>query len=196
MAGPPQPPPSGRSRVLRCVALVLLALIVLVGLAVLIIWLTVRPKRLSYTVESASVQNFDLSNTQLNASFNFRVRAYNPNSRVSVYYDKILVTVGFGDQDLAYGTINPFYQPHKGVTRLDINPAAQNVPLYNSVSKDLGLEKAAGEMDLDLWIKAKIRFKVGIWKSGHQTLRIHCSPVIIYLSKSKPFNETTCFAEV
>lgn len=197
MAGPPQPPSrAGPSRILRFVALFIVALIVLVGLAVLIIWLTIRPKRLSYTVESASVHNFDMTDTQLNASFSFGVRAYNPNKRVSVYYDSITATVGFGDQDLAFGVLNPFYQPHKNEQWLNINLNAQNFLLHDSVSKDLALEKAAGEMDLDLWIKARIRFKVGVWKSAHRTLRIRCSPVIVYLSKSKTFKKTTCFTEV
>ncbi|XP_022969533.1 uncharacterized protein At1g08160 [Cucurbita maxima] len=197
MAGPPQlSPRPARPNILRYVILVLVALIVLVGLVVLIIWLTVRPKRLRYTVESAAVHNFDMSTTQLNASFNFGVKAYNPNRHVSVYYDHVTVTVGFGDQDLAFGVIKPFYQPHKDVTWLNMDLNAKNFLLHDSVSKDLALEKAAGEMDLDLWIKARIRYKVGVWKLGHRTLRIRCSPVIVYLSKDKEFKRTACFTEV
>lgn len=168
-----------------------------VGLTVLIIWLAVRPKSLRYTVESAEVHNFDFSKTQLNASFSFEVNAYNPNKRVSVYYDSITVTVGFDNQDLAFGVISPFYQHHKELTRLNMNNLkAQNFQLYDSVYKDLALEKASGAMDLDLWIKARIRFKVGVWKSGHRTLRIRCSPVTVYLTESKPFKKTTCFSNL
>lgn len=147
-------------------------------------------------VDSGSIQHLELTNTQLNASFKFGVRAYNPNKRVSVYYDSISATVGFGDQDLAFGVVKPFYQPTKDVTRMYVELAAQNIPLHNSVSKDLLLEKSAGEMDLDLWIKARIRFKVGAWKSTHRTLRIRCSPVIVYLSKPYPFKNTTCFSQL
>ncbi|PON71193.1 Late embryogenesis abundant protein [Trema orientale] len=190
-------PPRQRPHILRWVATFFLALIVLVGIAVLIIWLVIKPKRLVFSVEDGSVHNFNISNdNHLNASFNFVVRSYNPNSRVSIYYDSIESRVDYDDQTLAFNVVDPFFQPHRNVTRLQVKLAAQSTALLGSVSKDIKMEKSSGEMELDLWLKARIRFKVGAWKSSHRTLRVSCSPVVVHFSRPKAFNRALCDVEL
>lgn len=186
----------GHSKLLRLIAIVLLALIVLVGLAVLITWLVIRPRRLVYTVEDGSIHNFNVANNHLNASFDFVVRSYNPNSRVSVYYDAIEASVKYEDQTVAYSVVDPFFQPHRNVTRLEVKLTAQNVALMGSASQDLTHEKSAGEIEFDVFLKAKIRFKVGSLKSKHRTLRIWCSPVMVPTSRPKKFERTYCDPEI
>ncbi|KAC2699779.1 hypothetical protein FH972_027185 [Carpinus fangiana] len=161
----------GHSKLLRCIAVVLLTLIVLVGLAVLIIWLAVRPRQLVYTVEDGSIRSFNLANNRLNASFDFVIRSYNPNSKVSVYYDSIEASTSYQDQIVAYSVVDPFFQPHRNVTRLELKLAAQSVALVGSTARDLRSDKSAGEIELTVLLKAKIRFKLGTWKSKHRTLR-------------------------
>ncbi|KAK8550823.1 hypothetical protein V6N13_119326 [Hibiscus sabdariffa] len=100
----------------RCVATCLIPLIVLVGLDVLITWLVINPKKLLYTLENGSVQDFNLTNNHLNATFDFVLRAHNPNRRLSVYYDHIEPTVTYEDQTIAFKTIDPFFQPHRNVS--------------------------------------------------------------------------------
>ncbi|KAJ7981077.1 Late embryogenesis abundant protein [Quillaja saponaria] len=177
MANPPSQPQHPQavrprhSNLLRCFAIIVLAVIILVGIAVLIIWLVVKPKHLDYTIEDASIQNFNLTNANhLYANFYFAIRAHNPNSRVSVYYDKVEV--------------------------LEVKLDAQSVNLYGSVPKDLRREKSSGGIELDVWVKAKIRFKVGVWKSRHRVMRIYCSPVLVHFSKSKGFDRTYCDVEL
>ncbi|KAA8544145.1 hypothetical protein F0562_022219 [Nyssa sinensis] len=162
MAAPAAPAarPAGRprhSKLVRRIALVLLSLIVLVGIAVLIIWLAVKPKRFVYTIEDGSIHGFSLNNNHLNASFDFVLRAHNPNRRVSLYYDKMEVTVSYNDQTMAFNTVSPFFQRHRNVTRLGVKLMAQDVSLYGSVSKKLRLDKSSGEVELDVRVKAKIR---------------------------------------
>ncbi|EXC24901.1 hypothetical protein L484_011767 [Morus notabilis] len=188
--------PQRKPHILRWIAMFFLALIVLVGIAVLVIWLVVRPKRLVYSVEDASIHNFNINNNHLNASFDFVVRSYNPNSKVSIYYDKIESRVEYDDQTLAYNMVEPFFQPHKNVTRLELKLAAQSVPLVGSIPADLRLEKSSGEIELNVWLKARIRFKVGAWKSSHRTLKIFCSPVLVHFSRSKNFERTVCDVEL
>lgn len=190
-------PPGQRTHVLRWVAMFFLALIVLVGLAVLIIWLVIKPKRLVFSVEEGSVHNFNISNDKhLNASFDFVVRSYNPNTKVSIYYDSIESRVEYDDQTLAFNTVDPFFQPHRNVTRLQVKLTAQSTALLSSVNKDIRLEKSSGEIELNVWLKARIRFKVGVWKSSHRTLKVFCSPVLVHFSKSKNFERTLCDVEL
>lgn len=186
----------GHSKLLRCIAVVLLTLIVLVGLAVLIIWLAVQPRRLVYTVEDGSIRNFNLINNHLNASFDFVIRSYNPNSKVSVYYDSIEVSTLYEDKTVAYNIVDPFFQPHRNVTRLELKLAAQYMALVGSTARDLRLEKSSGDIELTVLLKAKIRFKLGTWKSKHRTLRVWCSPVSVHLSGYKKFERTYCDTEL
>ncbi|XP_057479668.1 uncharacterized protein At1g08160-like [Actinidia eriantha] len=190
----PQPPRSlTHSMLVRTIAIVLLALIILVGLSVLIIWLAVRPKRLFYTVEEGSIHGFNLTqNNHLNATFNFVIRAYNPNTKVSIYYDKVEAYVFYYDETMAFTTVDPFFQPRRNVTHLGLNLMVRDVALERAAARDLRLKKSSGEVELDIRVKAKIRFKVGVWKSRHRTLRILCSPTMVHFSSSKGFKRTYC----
>ncbi|KAK7328002.1 hypothetical protein VNO77_22096 [Canavalia gladiata] len=194
---PPQSQPQAgkpnRSILLRYIAMIILFLIILVGIAVLIIWLVLKPKRLEYSVEDAAIHKFNLTDANhLYANFDFTIRAYNPNSRVSLYYDSVEVAVRYEDQTLATNAVQPFFQSHKNVTRLHVGLTAQTVALYDSVPKDLRLERSSGDIELDVLLRARIRFKVGVWKSKHRIMTIFCSPVFLTFSKAKSFQRTPC----
>ncbi|XP_022732002.1 uncharacterized protein At1g08160-like [Durio zibethinus] len=179
----------------RNVATCLLALFVLVGLAVLIAWLVIRPKRFVYTLENGSVQNFNLTDNHLNATFDFVLKAYNPNSRVSLYYDYMETTVTYEAQTVAFNTIDPFFQPHRNVSRVEAKLVALNLALSPSTFKDLRIEKSSGEIEVDVHYKSRIRLKVGIWKSNHRILRIVCPSVIVHLSWYRHFDKIPCEIE-
>lgn len=193
MANPTQDAARPRhSNLVKIIAIVLLSLIVLVGLAVLITWLAIRPKKLVYTIEDGSIHGFNLSHDRLTANFDFILRAHNPNHKVKIYYDAMDVSVLYDDQQIAFYTVEPFYQPRKNVTKLEVKPVANCVLLMRSVSKDLRLEKSSGVVELAVYLKAKIRFKVGMWKLRRRTLKIRCKPVLVPLSSSKHFERVHC----
>ncbi|KAJ0021444.1 hypothetical protein Pint_32035 [Pistacia integerrima] len=194
-----QPPPAHppRKGLFRYIAIFLLSIIVIVGVAVLIIWWIVKPKQLVYTIEDASIHNYNLTgNSRLNSTFDFTIRAYNPNGRASIDYDSIEVSAEYENQNIAFTTLEPFHQPTRNVTHLEANLVAQNIALPKSISNDLRRDKSKGEIDLDVRLKAKIRFKVGLWKSDHRTMRIICSPVTIHFSSSKNFERTECEIDI
>ena len=183
------------SGLLRLLAIAILALIVLGGIAILIIWLVLNPKRFVYSVEDASIHNFNLTDANhLYSNFDFTIRAYNPNTRVSIYYDSVEVSVRYEEQTLATNAVAPFFQGHRNQTWLHVRLTAQTVALYGSLPNDLRLEKSSGDIELDVLVRARIRFKVGLWKSTHRTLRIFCSPVLVHFSRSKGFERTFCYA--
>ncbi|KAK7246623.1 hypothetical protein RIF29_41493 [Crotalaria pallida] len=188
-----QPKPIRSNLLIRYIAIFLLTLVVLVGIAVIIIWLVVKPKHLDYSVENAAIHNFNLTDANhLYANFDFTIRAYNPNSRVSLYYDTVEVHVRYEDQTLATNAIQPFFQSHKNVTRLQVRATAQTVALYGSVPKDLRVERSSGDIELDVLVRARIRFKVGAWKSKHRIMKVFCSPVLVNFSRDRSFNRATC----
>lgn len=182
----------GYSKLLRTIAIVILALIIIVALAVLIIWLVIKPKRLVYTIEDGSIHGFNLTNDHLDANFYFAIRAYNPNKKVKIYNDKVEVSVFYNDQKVAFNSVSPFFQPHQNVTRLGVSLLARNAALHQEDSKDLRVEKSSGQIEFEVKVKSRIRYRVGKWKSSRRTMKVTCKGVMLYTSSSKRFDRNYC----
>ncbi|KAI3823278.1 hypothetical protein L1987_04711 [Smallanthus sonchifolius] len=195
-ANPPTRNPVGPThfKLMRLIAIVLLALIVLVGLTVLVIWLTIKPKKLVYSIDDGSLHNYNLSNANhLNATYNFILRAYNPNKKVSIYYDKVGIDVLYDRETISRGTIDPFYQPKRNTTSFKLNLASHDVALLDLIAWNLKVERSLGRVELGVKLKARIRFKVGVWKSRHCHMKVSCAPIIVHFSSSsKGFQRTMC----
>ncbi|KAL2511175.1 putative NAD(P)H dehydrogenase (quinone) FQR1-like 3 [Abeliophyllum distichum] len=188
----PQAAQLRHSGIVRCIAMVLITLIILASLIVLINWLLVQPKKLKYSIEDGSVSGYNLSNDHhLNATFHLVLRANNPNKRVSLYYDKIEVSVSCEDQKLSVNNISPFYQPRKNVTHMNVNLEAKNVTLHEAVARDLKMERTSGNVELDVKFRAKIRLKLGVLRI-HGTLKLLCGPLSLPFSSSKEFKRVSC----
>ncbi|XP_073270969.1 NDR1/HIN1-like protein 10 [Primulina huaijiensis] len=203
MAPPPpqqqqQPQPVGRSQhswLMRCIALTALGLIILTILVVIIIWVSVQPRRLKYSMEHGSISAYNLTNDVLNANFHFVLRANNPNKRISLYYDRIDVSVLYEDQILSVGGFAPFYQPRRNVTHLGLHLAAKNEKVYGAVARDLKVDRASGDVDLDVKIRAKIRWKIGVFKI-HRKLKVLCESLRVPFTSSKGFQRVQCDVDV
>ncbi|XP_051120729.1 NDR1/HIN1-like protein 10 [Andrographis paniculata] len=193
MAQPAAPPQ--RSSLVRCIGLILVALVILVGLIVIITWLAVQPKKLRYSIEEGSISGYNLTKSNhLNATFHLVLRATNPSHQMSLYYDRITVTASFEDQKLSILNVSPFYQGRTNVTHLDLQLAAEGVALYGAVAGDLRMEQAAGYVDIDVEFRAKIRLKFGVFKV-HRKLRVLCGSVTVPLGK-KPMGFERVWCDV
>ncbi|XP_071730973.1 uncharacterized protein At1g08160-like [Rutidosis leptorrhynchoides] len=194
----PNPTGPTHSKLIRLIAIVLLTLIVLVGLIILIIWLTIKPKKLVYTIEDGSIHNYNLTNgNHLNASYFFILRAYNPNKKVSIFYDKVDINVLYDDQTVSRGTIDPFYQPKRNATRFKLNLDSHDVALPEQTARDLKMERSSGRMEMEVKLRARLRFKVGVWKSRHYRLKVSCAPIMAHFSSSsKNFQMTKCDVDI
>ncbi|WOK98916.1 hypothetical protein Cni_G07628 [Canna indica] len=191
-----QPARASRPSIIRCVAVTGLALIVLLGLAVLIFWLAVRPKPLEYTVDDTRVHGFNITDHALNATFDLTLRSYNRNHHVSVYYDDVEATVWYDEQLLAGAEVAPFYQPRRNVTTLDVRVAARAAPLLSSVEKSLKRERSGGGVAFEVRVWARIRLKVGAVKTRHYTLKAYCSPVLVRFPSAQEFEKVYCDVDI
>ncbi|KAF8403160.1 hypothetical protein HHK36_011257 [Tetracentron sinense] len=189
----PAAPRSRQGGLIRCIAIMVLVTIILFGLIILIIWLEVRPKLLTFTVEESSVHGFHLEKNHINGTFRFSMKSYNPNSKVSVYYNSMNVYVVYDEQTIAFSdAVVPFFQPRHNGTQFVVKPVAQPVLLMGSVSRDLRLEEKTGDIEVAVKVKANIRFRLGIWKSSERTLRVFCSSVVVHISSAKNFERSYC----
>lgn len=164
----------------------------------LIIWLVLRPHKMSYSIENSSIHDYNLTNNNhLNANFKFTLRAYNPNKRVSIYYDYIEVKLFFNSQPIAFNNIvEPFYQPHRNVTHLNVSLPVNDVAIYGDIARDFKTQRSGGEVEVEMKIKAKIRFKVGAWKSGHRKLKILCTPRVNFSNSRKNSKSFPCDVDI
>ncbi|XP_074561917.1 uncharacterized protein At1g08160-like [Curcuma longa] len=199
MAGPVTSQPSSRPSVLRCCAVAVLLLVVLLGLAVLVFWLAVRPKPLEFTVDGARVRGFNVSGHALDAAFDLTLSAHNRNRRVSVYYDSMEVSVWLDEQSVAAAEAAPFHQPRRNVTTLGVAAAARGAPLLAPVEKSLKRERSGGWLGLEVRVRARIRLKVGAIKTRHYVLRAYCPSVIVRFAAPSPaqeFNKVYCDVDI
>jgi len=155
-------------------------IIVLVGLAVLITWLALKPEKPKYYLEDGAVSQFKINHDGLvTAKLLFNITTRNPNKKVAIYYDKIDALLLYDDEEIAWASIPPFFQGHKNTTFLHSPLSGYLVSLQSDTSRDLKLERSSGKVDLVFRLYARIRFKVGNWKSGHYTLSVKCGHVVL-----------------
>ncbi|CAL9165755.1 uncharacterized protein At1g08160-like [Musa acuminata AAA Group] len=186
----PATPPSRQGN-MRCIAITAVGLIVLVGLVVLVFWLALRPMPLEYTIDDAHIRGFNITAHALNGVFDLRLRSYNRNTRFSVYYDAMEVTVWYGEQTVAISKVAPFYQPRHYVQTITVSATAQSTPLLRPVEKNLRHNESAGVVELEVRARARIRFAVGVVKK-HYKLKSYCAPVVMHCSPSSHFDRVYC----
>ncbi|KFK27607.1 hypothetical protein AALP_AA8G405600 [Arabis alpina] len=193
----PAPPPRRRHSIVCYVILVILTLIFIAAVGFLITWLVTKPKKLHYNLENASVQKFNFTDdNHMSGTFKFTIRLNNLNHRISVYYNSVEIFVKFKDQTVAFDTVEPFHQPGMNVTQIDDTLVAQSVTVSKSDARDLRAQTSLGKIDLEVYVNAKVRFKVGIWKSSHRTAKIECSHVTVSLSQSYKSTNSSCDADI
>ncbi|KAL6642747.1 hypothetical protein ACP70R_020928 [Stipagrostis hirtigluma subsp. patula] len=187
-----------RVAVLRCLVAALVVTVLLAGLAVLVFWLVVRPKPIDYTLTRAAVGHFNVTpppGATVNATFYLTLATDNPNRRVSVRYDWVEFYVLYGEAaQLAVADAPAFRQPRRNETRLDVRAVARSVPVTEPTARELQHDLAAGEVAVDVRVRAGVRFKVaGAW-TRHYSLEAFCSPVVVGLSPSsaRSFQSVPC----
>ena len=188
---PPNPPPRrtqphpqalparGLNPVL-CIIIALILLGLLVGLAILITYLTLRPKRLVYTVEAASVQYFVIAkDDHISAKFDYVIKSYNPEKHVSVRYHSMRISTAHHNQSVAHKEISAFKQRPKNETRIETQLVSHNVALSKFNAKDLRAETTKGVIEMEVYITARVSYKTWIFRSRRRTLKGVCTPIMI-----------------
>ncbi|KAJ1296370.1 hypothetical protein BS78_01G295200 [Paspalum vaginatum] len=184
--------------VIRCLVAAVVVTVLLAGLAVLVFWLVVRPKPIEYAVTRAVVRHFNVTpppDATANATFYLTLAADNPNRRVSILYDWVEFRVLYGEAaQLAVADAAPFRQPHRNETRLDVRAVARSVSVAEETARELRHDLAAGEVSVDVRMRARVQFKVAGVRSRHYFLLAFCSPVVIGLSPSsaRTFQSVPC----
>lgn len=182
-----------RKRMITYLCSAILSLLIVVGVFVFVIWLVLRPHKPKYYIEYASYPKLSLPDRILNSRMELNVTTRNPNGRIGIYYYKMEAYIFYGDKRIAGADIGPFYQGHKEIRVLQPTLTAHSVILSEETARDLRLENSAGTLELELKLYAKIRFKVGSWKSRHYNMRVKCDQLNVDRNNGgNSFNHRKC----
>lgn len=153
---------------------IIFSVILVVGIAILVFWLIVRPTALKFHVVDASLSQFNITNDNMlhyNLQLNMTIR--NPNKKIGIYYDHIEARAFYDDQRFSSVILTPFYQGHKNTTTL--NPVFQGQMLVPSALSEYNQDKTDGKFDIQVKLYLRIRFKVGRVKTNKYKPKIKCN---------------------
>ncbi|KAI9121949.1 hypothetical protein K1719_007039 [Acacia pycnantha] len=176
----------------------LCTIIVIVGIAVLVFWLLVRPSKVKFHVTDASLTEFNYTNDgtlHYNLALNMTIR--NPNRRLGIYYDNVEARALYEDARFASNEISPFYMGHKTTHYLSTEFNGQNlISLGADQTSEYNKQKSSGVYDIDVKLYLRIRFKLGVFKTGKFKPKIHCDLKVPLTangnSSSGTFETTEC----
>ncbi|CAN6477004.1 unnamed protein product [Victoria cruziana] len=188
-----------RRRVVRCIAVTALSVIIVIGLAVLIIWLIIQPSNVSYSLENVNVSNYNLSSQKLNATFTLNIKVENPNKRIGIAYESFDVSLWYDDQTIAFGSISGFVQPPRNTTKLDTVAVADATPLQTKAWNDMRQENSSKHEinHVEVRLVSEVRFKVRLWKSKKYRLKVSCRIKALELgASSRDIDSIDCDVEI
>ncbi|KAL9337182.1 hypothetical protein Peur_068951 [Populus x canadensis] len=149
-------------------------------LLILMIWLILRPAKPEFTLKEADIYQLSLSGPNLlNSSIQLTLLSKNPNQKVSIYYDELQVYAAYKGQQITVDTfVPPFYQGHQDSNLLTASLVGTGLPVAPSFNYEVGRDRTAGKLVLNLKVNGRIRWKVGTWVSGRYRINVNCLAVM------------------
>ncbi|KAK9170325.1 hypothetical protein Syun_002465 [Stephania yunnanensis] len=167
-----------RRRFLRLVFATFLFILFIILLTIFIIWLVLRPTKPRFTLQDATVYQFNITGgpNLISSSLQVTVASRNPNDRISVYYDRLDIFAVYRNQQITLPTsILPTYQGHKDTIIWSPYLVGAAVPVAPFIGEALLQDQAAGVVMLNVKMDGRVRWKVGAWVSGSIT----CTSIVL-----------------
>ncbi|KAG6417332.1 hypothetical protein SASPL_119486 [Salvia splendens] len=190
------PPPTVQRRqphVTRCVAIVVLVLILLTLFVIAVIWLAVQPKKLIFSIEHSSITGNNA--TAGNSTFHCLLRSRNPNKRVSFQFKRIEVEATYRGTKLFNGSVAPFRQPVRNVTEVEVDLPEVRAALQAKEADQFKAERAAGVAKMEVKATGKMNMKIGVFKV-HRTVTAACGPYDVPFKESEGFRWVDCHTDI
>ncbi|KAF5725936.1 protein YLS9-like [Tripterygium wilfordii] len=187
--GPAIPPPKSHHRPRRrssncgCCCLlslllkIIITLIVLIGIAILIFWLVVRPNKVKFHVTDVRLNELEYFANNSTQSYDLAVNITirNPNKKIKIYYDVIEARATYHNRMLPSIYLPKFLQGHKSTNVLSPHyKGNQSMFLTPSEVEFYDKEKASGIYTLDLDLYMKVRLRLGDIVTGSFKPLVKC----------------------
>lgn len=160
----------------RRILLWLAVFVVLVLLAILIVWLALRPTKPKFYLQDVSVFTLNLTGSAfLSTNIQVTLDSHNPNSRIGIYYGKLDIYASYkGQQITVPSELPPTYQGHDDLTVNSPYLCGTDVPLGPYLTASFAQDQAAGYVLIDVRVQGQLRWKVGTWISGYYHIDVSC----------------------
>ncbi|KAE8723096.1 phosphoribosylamine--glycine ligase [Hibiscus syriacus] len=177
----------GRRRLIRSIIACLLVFLLIVLITILIIWAVLRPTKPRFLLQDTTVYGFNASTSNfLTSNFQVTVSSRNPNDRIGIYYDRLVIYATYRNQQITLRTsLPPTNQGHNEVSVWSPFVYGNMVPIAPDFSAALKYEQAAGSVYVVIKIDGRVRWKVGTFVSGRYHLNVRCPARITFGRKSK-----------
>ncbi|KAG9155778.1 hypothetical protein Leryth_004036 [Lithospermum erythrorhizon] len=150
---------------------------------ILLVYLTLHPKKPQFSLQQADIYQFNLSNipnfSTLNSSIRLTLLSKNPNQRVGIYYDEIQVYASYKGMQITQNTPLPeFYQGHEDTELLSASLNGNMLPVAPSFGYEVERDQTAGRLMMNLKAIGRLRWKIGTWVSGKYRFNVNCMTII------------------
>ncbi|XP_048492726.1 uncharacterized protein At1g08160-like [Beta vulgaris subsp. vulgaris] len=178
-----------------CVIIIIVNIILLGGGAIFIAWYSDHMEFPSFSVEQGAINayNFTAKN-HLDATFIFVVRSHNRDPKYDIEYKQVVVSVYHPNgYSLTYENESPYIEHHGNGSFFTAHAVAHDVLVSDAdVAADLRNGTVSGHLDVEVRVRAKVRYEVKRWKHKNYLLKAICSPVVLNFTTWKTFNKTYC----
>ncbi|XP_022988187.1 NDR1/HIN1-like protein 13 [Cucurbita maxima] len=175
---------------------ILAVLIVLLGIAVAIFYLVVRPKSPNYSIDAIAIRGLNStasSSSRISPVFDVAVRADNPNKKIGIYYQTgSSVQIYFSDEKLSDGVLPAFFQPAKNVTVFQSSVRGSGVNLSSQASKALIDSQKRRAVPFKVEIRAPIKLKIGSVKTWKIRVKVTCDVTVDQLAAAEKIVSKNC----
>ncbi|XP_073009531.1 NDR1/HIN1-like protein 13 [Typha latifolia] len=190
----------GCCRFLACFALVLLSLAVAIAATAAVLYLVYRPKLPSYSFDSLTVKNLNLSlpaGAAFSPEIDAAVRAVNPNSKISIFYrEGSSISVFYDGVNLANGVWPAFDQKPKNVTAFVTALTGKGIRLSSAMHTKMLTAEKRREVPLTVDARVPVRVKFGAVTTWTITVKVKCDVTVDKLTPAAKIVSKTCHVKV
>ncbi|XP_021720550.1 NDR1/HIN1-like protein 10 [Chenopodium quinoa] len=164
----------------------LIAVFIIFGVILLIVWLVLRPRVPSFSVDSLTLTSLNTSTSpsQISGTWSFHFSVANPNHKLHVYYDEIEARLFYRNSLLSQNQLPPFDQGTKSITTMDAHLVASSAYLNSDLVNKLKDDRSRGSVKFDVQMMAVVRFKAGGWRARRRFLRVFCDDLTVSFSSN------------
>ncbi|XP_022721116.1 protein NDR1-like [Durio zibethinus] len=167
------------TRVTKVLCAIFLSLLLVVGIVSFILWLSLSPHRPRFHIMQFTVPGLAQPSGFENAQITFNVTARNSNQHIGIFYDSMVGSVIYKDQQIgSTSLLEPFYQEPKTTTIVYGTFGGATLTVNNNRWNEFRNDRQQGTVVFRLDITSVIRFKVSTWKSKHHKLHVNCDVAV------------------
>ncbi|XP_059627784.1 NDR1/HIN1-like protein 10 [Cornus florida] len=188
---PSRPYNNQRATIFRRLFAVIIALFIITGTVIFIVWLVLRPRIPEFRVDSVSLSNFSVNASLISGNWDVGFTVRNPNHKINLYYDHIEASVLHKSDTLATTTLPPFDQGTKNETAARATFAAASTYVSGWVVNDINQERTSGSVRFNFGLYARVRFKAGAWRARRRFLRVYCKDLHVGITSNSAAGKLT-----